>query len=118
MSFVNERTIKSTRKRHICAACDKWIEAGETAIGWAGVTDGDFHSCHYHPECREAEVGYNMTCLNIMFNDDWTPLHEAEREDYPWIHAEHPVAYRRMIMTRDQCAANPHPPKPEEMHDE
>ena len=110
MSFVNEKPIKATRKRHICGACNKWIEPGESAINWAGMVDGDFYSNHYHPECREAEVAYNAL-KDWRGGDDWYALHEAEREDRPWLKAEHPLAYKRMLMSREQWAALATPTK-------
>ena len=98
MSFVNERTIKAVRKPHLCEACCKRLQVGEAAINWAGLTDGDFGSAYYHPECREAEIAYNHMIGSHY--DEWTPLHDADRESYPWIKANHPTAYRRMLTPR------------------
>ena len=104
MSFRNERAIKCTRKRHMCNACDKWIEPGEAAINWSGMTDGQFASIHYHPDCREAEVALNGLHDWRDF-EDWMRLCDADHEDRPWIKAEHPTPYLRMCMTREQYAA-------------
>lgn len=103
MSFSGEKTVKATRKRHVCIACNKFIEIGESAINWAGMTDGDFNSVYYHHECRAAEIGLND--LAGLRGDEWMGLSEADREDYPWLKAEHPIAYRRLLMTREQAAA-------------
>lgn len=104
MTFVREQAISATRKRHLCEACDKWIEPGEPAINWAGVTDGDFSTAYYHPECRQAEIALNRA--NDLYNDEWTRLCDlVEREDRPWLKREHPLAYQRLYMTRDQWAA-------------
>lgn len=104
MSFIDERYIKATRKRHVCNACDKWIEVGEAAVHWVGVTDGDFGCAYYHPDCREAEVAYNRL-RGYRFGDDWFRLCEdAEPEDYSWLKSEHPIPYKRMLMTREQWA--------------
>lgn len=104
MSFRSERAIKATRKRHLCSACDQWIEIGEPAINWAGTTDGDFSSVHYHPDCREAEIAYNRDCLDGHWSDDWERLCEAEHDNRPWIKENWPTPYLRMCMTREQWA--------------
>lgn len=110
MSFVDERSVKATRKRHICEACDKWIEPGERAVNWVGLSDGQFGAAYYHPECRVAEVAFNET-RGWGYGDDWSRLCEdAEPDDHRWLKAEHPLAYRRMKMTREQWAA--HTPAP------
>lgn len=101
MSFISEKPIKATRKRHVCSACDKWIEIGEPAVNWCGINDGQFDSVHYHPECREAEVAINRL-QDWRCYDDWMRLCEAESDDYSWIKAEHPLPYKRMMMTREQ----------------
>lgn len=103
MSFVTEKTVKAVRKRHLCAACDKYIEVGEPAVNWSGTTDGDFSSCYYHVECRAAELAYNRRVSGTWFPDDeWWPLHEAEQEEYRWLKANHSVAYRRMLTPRER----------------
>lgn len=103
MTFSSERAIKSTRKRHLCSACDKWIEIGEPAINWTGNTGGDFGSVHYHPDCRQAEIEYNYQCVG-GWDDEWSRLCDAEHEDLPWIKEKWPVPYLRMCMTREQWA--------------
>lgn len=109
MTFIDERGIKAVRKRHVCSACDKWIEPGEAAINWVGITDGEFGSAHYHPDCRAAEIAFNHL-HGWGWYDDWMRLCDADHEDRPWIKAEHPIPYLRMCMTREQWAersANP-----------
>lgn len=104
MSFTTEKAIKATRKRHLCAGCDKWIEVGEPAINWAGVTDGQFDSLHYHPDCRDAEIALNK---NYDLNwDEWVNLCEYDAEDKPYLKANWPVPYLRLCMTREQYAAH------------
>lgn len=103
MSFVNEKPVKAVRKRHVCSGCNKFVEIGEAAINWAGMTDGDFSSAYYHPECRAAEVGING--LHGLHNDEWMGLVDADWEDFPWLKAKHPVAYRWLLMTREQRSA-------------
>lgn len=112
MSFISERPIKATRKRHLCSACDKWIEIGEPAINWAGTTDGEFSSVLYHPDCREAEIAYNRDCLDSHWSDNWERLCDAEHDNRPWIKETWPVPYLRMCMTREQWAAQPSPAQP------
>lgn len=102
MSFIEERAIKATRKRHLCSACDKWIEPKEAAINWAGVTGGQFGSVYYHPECRAAEIAINRQYG--LRDDEWMSLIDADPEDRQWLKAEHPFPYLRMCMTREQWA--------------
>lgn len=104
MSFVTEKAVKATRKRHVCSACNKWIEAGERAVSWAGTTDGDFSSAHFHPECRAAEIALN-DLHDTRYSDEWIGLGDADAEDYPWLKANHPLPYRRWLMSREQWAA-------------
>lgn len=105
MSFIAEKAVKAVRKRHLCEACDKFIYPSEAAVNWCGMNDGGFASVYYHPECRVAEVAFNET-RDWRYGDDWSRLCEdAEPEDYRWLKAEHPLAYRRMKMTREQWAA-------------
>jgi hypothetical protein len=107
VSFISEKPIKAVRKVHVCSACDKWIEIGEPAVNWCGVTDGDFGSVHYHPDCRKAEVAYNREYLDSYY-DEWVSLAEAEHDDRPWIKENWPVPYLRMCMSRAQWRAQPH----------
>lgn len=64
MSFFSERWIKSTRKRHVCGWCGKFIEAGSAANYSAGHSDGDFWDMHAHPECAAARdsMRYDELC--------------------------------------------------------
>jgi hypothetical protein len=96
MSFINEKAIKAVRKAHRCEGCWKRIDLGQPAINWAGLVDCDFHSNYYHPECRAAEIALNAL-RDTGFHDDWNMLHEADREEYPWLKKEHPVAYLRLV---------------------
>ena len=104
MSFFSEKTVKAVRKRRACVACSQWIEISESAVNWTGLVDGEFSSVYYHPECRDAEVALN-DLIDYRLGDDWLPLYEAERDNYPWLHREHPLTYKRLIMTREQWAA-------------
>lgn len=104
MSFRDERLVKATRKRHLCQACDKWIEIGEQAINWVGMTDGEFDSLYYHTDCREAEVALNRL-HDWGWYDDWMRLCEIESEDRPWLKTEYPEPYLRMCMSRERYAA-------------
>jgi hypothetical protein len=95
VSFTREHAIKSVRKARRCDGCGVRINVGEPAMGWAGLTDGDFGTATYHPECRNAEVALNG--LHDWFpGDDWIPLSDCDGEDRPWLAAEHPVVAARM----------------------
>jgi hypothetical protein len=104
MTFVRETSVKATRKRHLCIACDKWIEPGEAAKNWAGMHEGDFNSVYYHLDCRVAEVALN-DLMGWRGGDDWERLCDTDSENYAWLKAEHPLPYRRMLMSREQWAA-------------
>lgn len=96
MAFHTETPVKAVRKRHCCDGCGKHIEIGQSAVRWAGLTDGDFGTCIYHPECRAAELAYNLDVLGYLYLDDWYPISEIEHEDWPWLIESHPVVAERM----------------------
>ena len=98
MSFHSEHTVKAVRKRHLCDGCRRYIEVGEPAIKWAGMTDGDFGTAIYHPDCREAEVGLN-TVLGWSHGDEWWPLSKIEWEDRLWLLDAFPAVAARMGIT-------------------
>lgn len=94
MSFSNEQRIKATRKRAWCVGCGQPIEVGSAAVRWTGITDGDFQSVAYHPECRDAECA-----LNEMHSaDEWIGLCEVtgERDDELWLLEEFPAVAARL----------------------
>jgi hypothetical protein len=96
MSFTRETTVKAVRKRHRCDGCLTFIDIGQPAERWAGMTDGEFGTAIYHPECRAAETAYNCDILDVHSGDDWTPLNEIEDESRPWLIEDHPVVAARM----------------------
>lgn len=96
MSFASESTVKAVRRRHLCDGCSRHIEIGEPATRWAGLTEGDFGTAIYHPDCRAAEVDLNNEILGWQYGDDWLPLHDIEREDWPWLIEAHPAVAARM----------------------
>jgi hypothetical protein len=60
------------------------------------MTDGDFGSAVFHPECRAAEVEHNRA--NGAYADEWYSLaDEGTREVRDWLVAEHPVVAARMF---------------------
>lgn len=106
MSFVNEREIKAIRKPRRCDGCSVKIEAGESAIGWAGTVDGDFITATYHPDCRKAEIALNSLHGN-GWADDWMSLcTDLEWEDHPWLLEEYPAVAARMGITAETISAN------------
>ena len=106
MSFASETPVKAVRKRKACDGCGRHIEIGEPAIRWAGLTDGDFGTAIYHPDCREAELAYNNDLLECQWGDDWYPIHEIDRDDWPWLIEAHPTVAARMgIAAPSVCEA-------------
>lgn len=103
MSFVSEITVKAVRKAHRCDACCTPVEIGQPMIRCAGMTDGDFWSLKYHPECREAELALNKL-HDTWSNSDWIGLWDFDWEDAEWLLAEHPVVAARKGITAERVA--------------
>lgn len=78
MGFASETTHR-TRKQRRCDSCLQMIEIGEPYVRWVGVTDGDFGTAPFHPDCREAEIKVNRELL--AFDDEWASLHEYVSEE-------------------------------------
>lgn len=95
MSFVREYAVKAVRKPHRCDGCGRRIEPGGPAQRWVGMTDGEFGSAIYHPDCREAEVDLNQ--IKDCWGDDWFSLREIDDEDRPWLLEEYPAVAARMF---------------------
>lgn len=75
--FVRE-TIHKARKAHECLACQQPISTGEKYVRWAGLTDGDFGTAAYHPDCRGWEV---FLCQEAgLMQGEWQSLHEFVAE--------------------------------------
>lgn len=73
-SFCREKII-TARKAHQCLACLQKIEPGEKYLRATGVSDGDFWTGAYHPECREWECRVNHENYP-SYMDEWIMLHE------------------------------------------
>ena len=104
MSFFSETTIKAVRKRHRCDGCDAYIEIGEPARRWAGMTDGDFGHAIFHPDCREAEVALNGRLRRYL--DEWIALSEIDSDDVPWLKDAFPAVAARMSPNTQEGEAN------------
>lgn len=102
MSFTNEYAVKAVRKRYRCDICPVHIEAGEPAVRWAGMSDGEFYSSVFHPDCREAEVAYNELCGPNW--DEWYRLDEMEDDSHEWLIAEYPAVAERFGLSRGAAA--------------
>lgn len=96
MTFASETTVKAVRKRHNCDGCQRRIEVGEPAVRWAGMTEGDFGHCIYHPDCRKAEIAYNLDILDCQHGDDWSQLSDIDCDDWPWLIGAFPAVAARM----------------------
>lgn len=51
---LTSRKVKRTRKVCSCSWCDEVIHPGTPSVYETWITDGDFGSGRYHPECRKA----------------------------------------------------------------
>lgn len=78
-SFCSEKTI-TARRPHQCSACLQPIKAGEKYLRSVGVSDGDFFSNAYHPECREWEIKTNSHVVGPYSDSEWCFLHEHVAE--------------------------------------
>lgn len=105
MSFAREYPVKAVRKRHRCECCRTFIEIGEAATRWVGMSDGDFYSIIMHPDCRAVEREMNEL-RDWRWGDDWLPLHERDPEDDEWIAAEHPEIAARLGIQATRGGAN------------
>lgn len=94
MTFASETPVKSVRKRKRCDGCNTFVEVGEPAVRWAGLTDGDFGTAIYHPDCRATEIALNR--LAGTRGDEWMTLDEIEEEDWQWLVEDHPTVAARM----------------------
>lgn len=106
MTFASESAVRSVRKRHVCDGCGKFIDIGQPATRWAGLTDGDFGTAIYHPDCRAAEVALNTEIVAWSYGDEWLGLSEIEDEDWPWLLEAHPAVAARMGITAERVAAS------------
>jgi len=95
VSFNREWTVKAVRRHARCDGCGQQIEVGQPAHRWAGMTDGDFASIAWHPECRAAEIMLN-DLSGIRHGDDWMRLDDRDPEDDAWLRAEHPIVADRL----------------------
>lgn len=95
MTFTREWAVKAVRTDARCVGCHRAIELGQPAIRWAGLTDGDFGTAVYHPDCRAAEIALNR--LNSSWHpDEWIPISDLDREDRDWLLGHHPTVAARM----------------------
>lgn len=95
MSFYRENEIAKTRKKHFCLGCEKSIQEGQTATYCAGMSDGDFWSGHFHPDCRKAEIEMNAICGHT--GDEWHPVCMADEFDMlDWLLEKHPTVHERI----------------------
>ena len=100
MTFPSERTVKAVRKEHRCDACGMTITIGSPATRWSGLTDGDFGSTVYHPDCREAEIEFNRRAGGNA--DEWYRLDNESRRELSWLWPNYPaVAARFRVLNPD-----------------
>lgn len=94
--FHNHRTIKATRKRHVCEQCGKWIEAGSPAEYETGSYFGEFYSGHQHVECRAAGIAYAE--MSGCWGEDfmWFQHQLEDPDDKAWLLEHHPVVAERL----------------------
>lgn len=95
--FLGERTIRKTRKSHVCESCQSAIAPGSTAIYSTSVQDGQFFAWYNHAECRAAETAWNQWADHYADEYQWLwEIFEDGGEDVPWLAAEFPLVAGRM----------------------
>ena len=104
MSFTREHDVKAVRKQHRCDTCGKMIDVGARAVRWSGMTDGDFGSAIFHPDCRAAEIELNREAGGDA--NEWYRLAEEAPRDLTWLWKDYPGVAKRLgvlaALTPDQ----------------
>jgi hypothetical protein len=102
--FHSGRTIKATRKQHVCEQCGRKIETGSPAHYAAGRFDGYFYTQHVHIECQAAATAYAE--LNGLWGEDFPWFQHADRDmraDFgPWLLDHHPIVAERLNIEREK----------------
>ena len=94
MTVFSERAVKAVRKPVHCDGCCRVIAVGQPATRWTGLSDGEFASVAYHPDCRQAEIALNER--HDTWDEDWQPITSIEPEDHAWLLAEFPAVAARL----------------------
>lgn len=114
MGFNSEKIVKSVRKQHRCDGCGTLIKVGEPAWRWSGISDGDFGTCIYHPDCRTAEVAYNSRVGTNTY-DEWCGVRDAFYEDEDgtrdWLREHYAVVAARFESEAAKPASDPGAPR-------
>jgi hypothetical protein len=95
MTFLSERSIKAVRKAQHCESCGKEIAVGSSANYWTGKFEGEFYTCYFHLDCREAEIAFNRHVGAGW--DEWISLHTIDDEDdWFWLQENYPAILARI----------------------
>ena len=60
--FLRYDTVKKTRKKHICFACQEAIEVGSSAYKWVSVDGGSITSVYLHDKCGRVVQDICFSC--------------------------------------------------------
>ncbi len=95
MSFAREYPVKAIRKPRRCVGCGKMLIAGSPAVEWVGMSDGEFATATYHPDCREAEIALNNNAGGSW--DEWySLLNDRDTDDEAWLRTDFPSVAERI----------------------
>ena len=72
--FLRYDTVKKTRKKHICFACQEAIEVGSSAYKWVSVDGGTISSAYLHDKCGQIVQNKCFSCKKC---DDWDGFYEG-----------------------------------------
>ena len=72
--FLRYDSIKRTRKKHVCFACQETIESGSPAYKWVSVDGGSISSVYLHDKCGQIVQDKCFSCKKC---DNWDGFDEG-----------------------------------------
>lgn len=94
MTVFSERAVKAIRKAVRCDGCGRVIAVGQPATRWTGLSDGEFASVAYHPDCRRAEIALNK--MHGTWGEEWQRIGDVDSEDDYWLLTMFPAVAERL----------------------
>lgn len=105
--FHTQRSIKATRRDHVCDQCNKPIPKGSPADYGSGKYDGYIYSCYCHVECHAAASEYAEQ--NGLYGEDWPwfqHMENGEYEHHDWLLEQHPIVAERLGLSRSHSPSS------------
>lgn len=101
IDFHSNRTVKATRRPHVCEQCGKAIDAGSPAMYASGKYEGYIYSTYTHVECHAAASAFAKA--NDLYGEEWPwfrEMDDSEFQHHEWLFDEHPVVAARLGIER------------------